>query len=134
MATAFLELLELDNQLAISRQPLDSHRHGLRLANARFAEGIASQLDVRQAESLLAGTAMDDFERRVHKAFGLVAFTCNCHLADHMRRVSNDLDIDLDTAMLWGLTAHFNVDPPILSGRRLGVSSGETSHPRGGHS
>lgn len=59
---------------------------------------------------------MDDFERRVHKAFGLVAFTCNRHLVDHMRRVSNDLGIDLDTAMLWGLTAHLNVAPSIRPG------------------
>lgn len=59
---------------------------------------------------------MDDFEQRVKKAFGLVAFTCNRHLIDHMRRVSNDLGIDLDTAMLWGLTAHLNVAPSIRPG------------------
>jgi hypothetical protein len=59
---------------------------------------------------------MDDFEQRVQKAFGLIAFTCNRHLVDHMRRVSNDLGIDLDTAMLWGLTAHLNVAPSIRPG------------------
>lgn len=69
VATSFLELLDLDNQLAISRRTLDSRRHALRLANARFEEGITSLLDVRQAESLLAGAevALADQERRVRQ-------------------------------------------------------------------
>lgn len=69
VATSFLELLDLDNQLAISRHTLDSRRHALRLANARFEEGITSLLDVRQAESLLAGAevALADQERRVRQ-------------------------------------------------------------------
>ena len=69
VATSFLELLDLDNQLAISRRTLDSRHHALRLANARFAEGITSLLDVRQAESLLASAevAVADQERRVRQ-------------------------------------------------------------------
>lgn len=75
VATSFLELLDLDNQLAISRHTLDSRRHALRLANARFEEGITSLLDVRQAESLLAGAevALADQERRVRQTENALA-------------------------------------------------------------
>lgn len=54
VASLYLDLLDLDAQRAITLSTRDSRAQSLRLVNARFAEGISSMLDVRQAESLLA--------------------------------------------------------------------------------
>lgn len=71
---------------------------------------------------------MKDFEQRLDKAFGMVAFAANRHLIDHMRRITRELDVDLETAMIWGTLAHLNVSqayapgvPPheLLAGGRL---------------
>lgn len=57
VATAYLELRELDQELAISEQTLESRRATLALARRRFAEGVISELDVRQFESEAAAPA-----------------------------------------------------------------------------
>lgn len=59
---------------------------------------------------------MDDFELRCRKVFGLVAFTSNRHLVDHMRRIGPGIGIDLETALIWGITAHMNVARSIRPG------------------
>lgn len=51
----------------------------------------------------------DDFSKRALKVFPIVAFICNRHLIDHMRRVSNDLGVDLETAYIWGIVAHLSL-------------------------
>lgn len=67
VATLYLDLLDLDNQLAITQRTLDSRRQALRLTRARFDEGVSSILDVRQSESLVASSeqAMADQRRRL---------------------------------------------------------------------
>lgn len=67
VATLYLDLLDLDNQLAITRRTLDSRRQSLRLTRARFDEGVSSILDVRQSESLVASSeqALADQLRRI---------------------------------------------------------------------
>lgn len=67
VATLYLELLDLDNQIRISRQTVESRRKGLRINEVRFAEEIAPSLDVYQAESLLASAEqiLFDQERRL---------------------------------------------------------------------
>jgi multidrug efflux system outer membrane protein len=67
VSTLYLDLLDLDNQLAISRSTLDSRRQSLRMTRARFDEGVSSILDVRQTESLVASAeqSMADQRRRL---------------------------------------------------------------------
>ena len=67
VATAYLELRELDLDLDISRRTLASRRETLRLAQRRFQQGLISELDVRQFESQVADPAVRvaDFERQV---------------------------------------------------------------------
>lgn len=57
VATAYLELRELDQDLTISEQTLESRRATLALARRRFAEGVISELDVRQFEAEAAAPA-----------------------------------------------------------------------------
>lgn len=52
---------------------------------------------------------MDNFDQRFEKSFSMVAFATNRHLVDHMRRLVQLLDMDIDSAMLWGLVAHLSV-------------------------
>ena len=51
VARAYLELRDLDAQVAIAGQQIDIRRQSLTLARARFRGGLTSELDVRQGEN-----------------------------------------------------------------------------------
>jgi outer membrane protein, multidrug efflux system len=53
VATNYFQLLELDSELRISQITLDSRQESLKLTLSREAHGIATELDVRQAEQLV---------------------------------------------------------------------------------
>ncbi|MBY0503368.1 MAG: multidrug efflux RND transporter permease subunit [Bryobacteraceae bacterium] len=53
VASNYFQLLELDRELDISRRTLDSRRQSLKLVLARRGQGVASGLDVAQAENLV---------------------------------------------------------------------------------
>jgi len=65
VVTAYLELRELDRAAEISQQTLESRRATLNLAQRRFAQGVISELDVRQfeAEAAASATRVADFAR-----------------------------------------------------------------------
>jgi multidrug efflux system outer membrane protein len=69
VATAYLELRELDLDLEVSRRTLESRRETVRLARRRFEQGLISELDVQQFESELASSAVAvaDFELQVSR-------------------------------------------------------------------
>jgi multidrug efflux system outer membrane protein len=66
VVTSYLELREFDQNLAIAEATLASRKETLRLAQQRFAQGVISELDVRQFEAEVAGPAasLADFARR----------------------------------------------------------------------
>lgn len=51
VASNYVQLRSLDQQLAISRRTLDTRAESLRIARLRFKAGLTSELDVRQAEA-----------------------------------------------------------------------------------
>lgn len=57
VATDYFQLGELDYELAISRQTLDTRVESLRLVESRQAGGVATLLDLRQAEQLVDSAA-----------------------------------------------------------------------------
>ncbi|HYV20938.1 MAG TPA: efflux transporter outer membrane subunit [Verrucomicrobiae bacterium] len=67
VATAYVDLLDLDNRLAIARTTLQARTEYLRIITARFDKGIVSALDVRQAEiqQSIAAAAIPQFERQL---------------------------------------------------------------------
>jgi len=67
LATAYFELRELDLELEISKQTLDSRSQSLKLTKTLEQHGINSLLDVRQSEQLVytAATEIPDFERQI---------------------------------------------------------------------
>ncbi|MBP9906983.1 MAG: efflux transporter outer membrane subunit [Rhodoferax sp.] len=64
VSTLYLDLLDLDNQLAITQRTLASRQQSLRLTRARFDEGVSSILDVRQSESLVASSEQSIADQR----------------------------------------------------------------------
>ena len=58
IATAYLQIRELDENVRIAGQTLESRRTTLDLAQRRFRQGVSSELDVRQFEADLADPAV----------------------------------------------------------------------------
>ena len=67
VADAYIELLALDDQLAIAQRTLESRREVLRLQKARFEGGIAPESDMRQAQAQyqIAAAAVPALQRQV---------------------------------------------------------------------
>ncbi|WP_068638174.1 hypothetical protein [Thauera butanivorans] len=60
---------------------------------------------------------MDEFEARFRRSFGVVAFTCNRYIVDHMRRLNNSrIGLELETALIWGIIAHLSIARSIRPG------------------
>ncbi len=57
VATTYLELREIDQELAVAERTLTSRRATMALAERRLAEGVISELDVRQFEAEVAAPA-----------------------------------------------------------------------------
>ncbi len=58
VATAYLQLLELDQEHAIAVRTLASSQATLALARQRYAQGVISELDVKQFEAQVAAPAV----------------------------------------------------------------------------
>lgn len=69
VATGYFNLLELDSQLEIARRTLTTRENSLTLIRARQQGGLATMLDVRQAEELvyLASQTIPDTERAIEQ-------------------------------------------------------------------
>jgi NodT family efflux transporter outer membrane factor (OMF) lipoprotein len=65
VASAYFELRQLDLDLEIAKRTFASREKSLRLTRARQEEGVATRLDIRQAENLLytAAARIPDIER-----------------------------------------------------------------------
>jgi multidrug efflux system outer membrane protein len=57
VATDYFQLLELDSELRISQTTLQTRQESFKLTTDREAHGIATELDVRQAEQLVESAA-----------------------------------------------------------------------------
>lgn len=69
VATAYFHLLELDGELDIAKRTLAVRQDSLRLINVRERGGVATLLEVRQAEQLVysATQTIPDTERRIEQ-------------------------------------------------------------------
>ena len=67
VAESYFDLLELDREAEIDRHTLASRRASLDLVSHRYSDGLASELDVKQAEETLASAAatVPDAERQI---------------------------------------------------------------------
>jgi multidrug efflux system outer membrane protein len=69
VATGYFDLLELDTELEVAKRTLASREESLRLINTRQQGGVATLLDVRQAEQLVysAAQTIHDVERQIEQ-------------------------------------------------------------------
>jgi NodT family efflux transporter outer membrane factor (OMF) lipoprotein len=69
VATGYFSLLELDSELAIAKRTLATREDSLRLIRVRQQGGVATLLDVRQAEELVyqASQTIPDTERLIEQ-------------------------------------------------------------------
>jgi len=69
VATAYLQLRELDLELDISQRTLVTRQESLRIITLRSNAGVATTLDLRQAEQLVysATAAIPDLQRRIEQ-------------------------------------------------------------------
>ena len=69
VATAYFDLLELDQELEIAQRTLASRQQSLQLIEVRRQGGVATLLDVRQAEQLVysASKVIPDTERLIEQ-------------------------------------------------------------------
>jgi outer membrane protein, multidrug efflux system len=76
VATGYFSLLELDSELEIARQTLATREESLRLIALRQQGGLATALDVRQAEELVyqASQAIPDTERQIAQTENQLSF------------------------------------------------------------
>jgi multidrug efflux system outer membrane protein len=67
VATAYFNLLELDQELEIAKRTLATREDSLRLIQARQSRGLATLLEVRQAQELVqvAGETVPEIEQRI---------------------------------------------------------------------
>jgi len=76
VARAYIELVELDRSLSVSRRTLQSREEYVQLAKDRFDGGVTSELDWRQAqaEEQRTATFVQDFERQVRQKENEISF------------------------------------------------------------
>ena len=76
VAAGYFSLLELDSELNIARQTLTTRQESLRLITFRQQGGLATALDVRQAEELVyqASQTIPDTERQIAQAENQLSF------------------------------------------------------------
>ena len=69
LATAYFNLLELDQELEIARRTLTTRRDSLRIIQTRHDRGLATMLDVRQGEQLVqvAQETIPALEQRIEQ-------------------------------------------------------------------
>jgi multidrug efflux system outer membrane protein len=75
VADAYIQLLALDDELAIAQRTLESRREVLRLQKARFDGGVAPESDMRQAEAQyqIAAAAVPSLQRQVAQQENLIS-------------------------------------------------------------
>jgi multidrug efflux system outer membrane protein len=76
VATGYFSLLELDSELDIARRTLATREESLRLIKLRQQGGVATMLDVRQAEQLVyqASQTIPDIERLIEQTENQISF------------------------------------------------------------
>jgi multidrug efflux system outer membrane protein len=119
VATAYFQLLELDMELAISKETLDSRKESLRLVQIREQGGTTSLLDVRQSEELVytAAANIPDLERRIEQQENFISILLGANPAPVTR--GKPL---LDTVILPTVPAGL---PSALLERRPDIQSAE---------
>jgi outer membrane protein, multidrug efflux system len=90
VATAYFVLRELDFELEISQQTLASRRESLRIIKLRESQGIATMLEVRQAEELVydATEVIPFLEKEIEQGENFISYLIGRNPAEIPRGLS----------------------------------------------
>ncbi len=109
VATAYFELIALDNQLLIVQQTLETRKEGVKQAKLRFEGGITSETSYQQAQVELATAAarIPELERKIAVKESQISLLCGNYPEKIARRISNvsvipdsDLPVGLPSYLL----------------------------------
>jgi multidrug efflux system outer membrane protein len=121
VATGYLSLLELDDELEISKRTLATRQDSLRLIKLRHQGGLATLLDVRQAEELVyqATQTIPDIERAIEQTENAISLLLgeNPHPITRGRPLSQQTELPAVPAGL----------PSALLDRRPDIRSAEAT-------
>ncbi|HYO80541.1 MAG TPA: efflux transporter outer membrane subunit [Bryobacteraceae bacterium] len=99
VTSAYFQLLEFDLELEISRKTREAAAESLRIVQLRRDQGVASGLDVRQAEQLIRTTTaqVEAVERGIGQTENLLSFLLGSAPSAHARgRQLNDILVPTD--------------------------------------
>ncbi len=90
VATAYFELIALDNQLLIVQQTLKTRQEGVKQAKLRFEGGITSETSYQQAQVELATAAskVPELERKIAVKESQISMLCGSYPDSIARRAS----------------------------------------------
>lgn len=116
VASAYIELKNLDERLAIAKRTVDSRRASLGLVTARRDGGVSSDLEVGQADSLLqeALTAIPATEQAIHEKENEIRFLLGDFPASVARGGSLD-SLDSSVRIKGGLPASLLARRPDIA-------------------
>ncbi len=104
VATAYFELIALDNQLSIVQQTVTTRKEGAAQAKLRFEGGMTSETSYQQAQVELAtaAAAIPDLERRIAVKESQISLLCGSYpdsIARKKSKVSAVSDRDLPVGL-----------------------------------
>jgi hypothetical protein len=70
---------------------------------------LTASVNLPEESNVPSSMESTEYQKRIQRSFGLLAFIVNRHLIDHMRRLALKLDMDFEATYLYGTLAHLNV-------------------------
>ncbi len=115
VATAYFELIALDNQLLIVHQTLETRKEGVKQAKLRFEGGITSETSYQQAQVELATAAAEipELERKIALKESRISLLCGSYPDKIERKVSKVMIIP-DSELPVGLPSYLLKRRPDL--------------------
>lgn len=105
VATAYFQLMALDNELAIVRQTLGTRRQDVRLAKLRFEGGLTAETVYQQAQVEYASTAalIPELERQIKIMENSISLLMSGYPGEKIRRSGLSLNITMPEQLPVGI-------------------------------
>lgn len=128
VARGYLQLIDLDNQVRVSRQQIDARRESLRVVSLRHRAGISAGSDLRQAESNFAQAeaALAEFERGRAQAENALAVLVGRNPGP-IERCAGITNVDLQAQLPAGLPSQLLARRPDILAAEQSVRSSEAN-------
>ena len=120
VATAYFQLMALDNELSIVKQTLETRRQDVRLAKLRFESGLTAETVYQQAKVEYASTAalIPELERKIKVMENSISLLVSGYPGEKIRRSGLSLNITMPEKLPVGI-------PSVLLQRRPDVRASE---------